>query len=95
MLWILSKIYELRSDIGVVNATFTEKLDAHTEKVSKILDKEKEESIQCHRRIDIHDAISSQITEKPFRSKPLVETGDVPKVHTSLQRLVAGGDRDD
>jgi len=92
LFWLLSKVYEQKTNLATMEEKVRVLLETHFEKLEEIVQREKSESISAHRRIDIHDRLGSEITEQPFSSK-LASEGkqNLPKLSASLKKLVYGG----
>lgn len=89
MLWILTKVFELKTNIGEMNEKFTHQLSDHAEKISGIVTKERHEAILAQRRIDVHDGFASQLSEQPFNSRQVVDgKRHPPRVAKPLGRIL-------
>jgi hypothetical protein len=64
--WGIAEIVDLR-------------LQAHEEKFKERLDRIDEEGKMAHRRITVHDRISSKLIEQDFDSRAIAESGIYPR----------------
>lgn len=62
------------------------------ERVSALVDREKQESVLSHRRHGVTDRIVSKITDRDYDSRQIAEGGEYPQLHSTLKKVISGGD---
>lgn len=78
---VLGKVESTKNEILVT-------IENAMAKVNELMDREKRESIIADKRLNIHDRISSAITDKPFDSKLIATgSGDIPST-SRIQKLM-------
>lgn len=83
---VISLLLFVVARLFVLEGKVREMLKTHSDKISELVEKERSESILAHRRINVHDSIASDITEKPVDTRAVAEGKlERPRVHGKIR----------